>query len=93
VRPEWDVPEGRFEVDKHTISLWHFDEAPGINFFKDASGNEYNLWRSGVWAVEAQGNWQPHGGNLKNKIPKATSTNSDIWLFNLKENSLQPRVP
>ena len=65
VRPEWDVPEGRFEVDKHTISLWHFDEAPGINFFKDASGNEYDLWRSGVWAVEAQGKLATTWGQLK----------------------------
>ena len=57
VGPEWEVPIGKFKVDKHTISLWHFDEAPRSNRFKDASGNEHHLWRSGVIgnvAVEAQ---------------------------------------
>ena len=65
VGPEWEVPKGKFKVDEHTISLWHFDEAPGINFFKDASGNGYDLWRSGVWAVEAQGKLTTTWGQLK----------------------------
>jgi len=65
VRPEWKVPTGKFEVDEHTISLWRFDEAPGINFFKDASENGYDLWRSGVWAVEAQGKLTTTWGQLK----------------------------
>lgn len=65
VRPEWDVPEGKFEVDEHTISLWHFDEAPGINRFEDTSGNENHFWRSGVWAVEAQGKPTTTWGALK----------------------------
>ena len=57
VGPKWEVPKGKFEVDKHTISLWHFDEPPELNRFKDASGNEHHLWRSGViggLAIEAQ---------------------------------------
>lgn len=65
VGPEWEVPEGKFEVDEHTISLWHFDEALGLKFFKDASDNEYDLWRSGVWAVEAQGKLTTTWGQLK----------------------------
>ena len=65
VGPEWEVPKGKFKVDKHTISLWHFDEAPGINFFRDASGNGYDLWRSGVLAVEAQGKLTTTWGKLK----------------------------
>ncbi len=65
VRPEWEVPKGKFEVDEHTISLWHFDEAPGINRFEDTSGNEYHFWRSGVWAVEAQGKLTTTWGQLK----------------------------
>lgn len=69
VGPEWEVPEGKFEVDEHTISLWHFDEAPGINFFKDASGNGYDLWRSGVWAVEAQGKLTTTWGAMKQTYP------------------------
>ena len=69
VGPEWEVPEGKFEVDEHTISLWHFDEAPGINVFKDASGNEYDLWRSGAWAVEAQGKLATTWGVIKQTHP------------------------
>ena len=68
VGPEWEVPKGKFEVDKHTISLWHFDEAPGANRFKDASGNGYHLWRSGFidgLAVEARGKLTTTWGQLK----------------------------
>ena len=28
----------RFEPDKHTVALWHFDEGPGKLRYKDASG-------------------------------------------------------
>ena len=65
VGPEWDVPNGKFEVDRHTISLWHFDEAPGANLFKDATLYGYDLWRSGVLAVEAQGKLTTTWGQLK----------------------------
>ena len=53
--PVWEVPKGKFKVDKHTISLWHLNEAPGTSRFKDTSGNGYDLWRSGTLAVKAQG--------------------------------------
>ena len=65
VGPEWEVPKGKFKVDEHTISLWHFDEAPGSILFKDASGNGYDLWRSGVLAVEAQRKLTTTWGHLK----------------------------
>ncbi|RKU18127.1 hypothetical protein C6500_13995 [Candidatus Poribacteria bacterium] len=65
VGPEWDVPNGKFQVDRHTISLWHFDEAPGANLFKDATLYGYDLWRSGVLAVEAQGKLTTTWGKLK----------------------------
>lgn len=65
VGPEWDVPNGKFEIDRHTISLWHFDEAPGANLFKDATLYGYDLWRSGVLAVEAQGKLTTTWGQLK----------------------------
>ena len=68
VGPEWEVPEGKFKVDKHTISLWHFDEAPGLSRFKNASGNGHHLWRSGViggLAVETQGKLTTTWGQLK----------------------------
>ena len=65
VGPEWEVPKRKFKVDEHTISLWHFNEAPGSILFKDASGNGYDLWRSGVWAVEAQGKLTTTWGQLK----------------------------
>ena len=65
VGPEWEVPKGRFKVDKHTISLWHFDGAPGAKRFKDTSGNGHDLWRSGVLAVQAQGKLATTWGQLK----------------------------
>ena len=66
--PEWKVPKGKFEVDEHTISLWHFDEKPGLSRFKDTSGNGHHLWRSGViggLAVEAQQKLTTTWGQLK----------------------------
>ena len=68
VGPEWRVPKKRFEVDEHTISLWHFDEEPRFSRFKDASGNGHHLWRSGViggLAVEAQKKLTTTWGQLK----------------------------
>ena len=68
VRPEWEVPKGKFKVDKHTLSLWHFDEPSNFNRFKDASGNGHHLWRSGIIsnvAVEAQGKLTTTWGQLK----------------------------
>ena len=68
VGPEWEVPKRKFEVDEHTLSLWHFDEAPGANRFKDVSGNGYHLWRSGFidgLAVEAHGKLATTWGKLK----------------------------
>lgn len=65
VGPEWDVPEKEFKVDKHTLSLWHFDEAPGSNRFKDASGNGHDLWRGGILAVEAHKKLATTWGHLK----------------------------
>ena len=68
VGPAWKVPKGKFKVDKHTISLWHFDETPGLSRFKDASGNGHHLWRSGViggLTIEAQGKLTTTWGKLK----------------------------
>ena len=63
--PAWQVPKGKFTVDEHTISLWHFDEAPWAGRFKDESGNGYDLWRSGAMAVEAQKKLTTTWGKLK----------------------------
>ena len=68
VGPEWEIPKWKFEVDKDTISLWHFDEPPELSRFKDASGNGHHLWRSGViggLAVEAQRKLTTTWGQLK----------------------------
>ena len=68
VGPKWEVPKGKFEVDEHTISLWHFDEEAGFNRFKDASGNGHHLWRSGIiegLAVEAEKKLTTTWGQLK----------------------------
>ena len=62
--PEWEIPKEKFEVDEHTISLWHFDEKPGSIRFEDASGNGYSLWRGGL-AVEAHGKLTTTWGQLK----------------------------
>ena len=66
--PEWEVPKGKFEVDEHTISLWHFDEAPELSRFTDTSGNGHHLWRNGVidgLAVEAEKKLATTWGKLK----------------------------
>lgn len=66
--PEWEVPKGKFEVDERTISLWHFDEAPGLSRFTDTSGNGHHLWRSGAiggLAIEAQRKLTTTWGKLK----------------------------
>ena len=65
VGPRWEVPKGKFKVDKHTISLWRFDETPRTSRFKDASGNGHDLWRSGGLPVEAQGKLTTTWGQLK----------------------------
>lgn len=68
VGPKWEVPRRKFEVDEHTISLWHFDEPPELSRFKDASGNGHHLWRSGVvggLTVEAQKKLTTTWGQLK----------------------------
>ena len=68
VGPKWKVPKGKFEVDEHTISLWHFDEEARFSRFKDASGNGHHLWRGGViggLAVEAEKKLTTTWGQLK----------------------------
>ena len=60
----WEVPKREFRVDKHTISLWHFDEEGEAMRFKDASGNNYDLLRSGL-AVKAQRKLTTTWGQLK----------------------------
>ena len=63
--PEWKVPRHKFKVDKNTISLWHFDEAPWSGRFKDETENGYDLWRSGAMSVEAQGKLTTTWAKLK----------------------------
>ncbi len=65
VGPQYEVPKGRFEVDAHTISLWHFDEAPGVRRYVDASGNGYDLWRGGVLAVQTHSKLTTTWGAMK----------------------------
>jgi len=69
---KYDVPMGRFEVDEHTLCLWHFDERPEACRYADASGNGYDLWRSEVYrkgeearAVQLQGKLSVTWGRLK----------------------------
>ena len=62
---EWKIPERKFKVDEHTISLWHFDEAPWLGRFKDESGNGYDLWRGDSMSVEAGGKLTTKWGELK----------------------------
>ncbi|MDE0483931.1 MAG: hypothetical protein OXI67_15220 [Candidatus Poribacteria bacterium] len=61
----WKIPERKFRVDEHTISLWHFDEAPWLGRFKDESENGYDLWRGDSMSVEAQGKLTTKWGELK----------------------------
>ena len=62
---DWKIPERKFKVDEHTISLWHFDEAPWLGRFKDESGNGYDLWRGDSMSVEAGGKLTTKWGELK----------------------------
>ena len=62
---DWKIPESKFGMDEHTISLWHFDEAPWSGRFKDESGNGYDLWRGDAMPVEAQGKLTTKWGELK----------------------------
>ncbi len=39
-----DTVAGRFEVDEHTVALWHFDEGPDGKDYADASGNGHTLF-------------------------------------------------
>ena len=61
----WKIPERKFKIDEHTISLWHFDEAPWLGRFKDESENGYELWRGDSMPVEAQGKLTSKWGELK----------------------------
>jgi hypothetical protein len=44
--------EGESDTDKYTLCLWHFDEEPEAKRYKDNSGNDYHLWRSGIRAAD-----------------------------------------
>ena len=66
----YEVPEERFETDEDTLCLWHFDEPPIAKRYKDSSGNDYHLWRSGIIAtdpymVESAGKVSITWGKLK----------------------------
>lgn len=61
----WNVPHDKFKVDKHTLGLWHFDEAPWAGRFKDESENGYYLWRRDVMSVEARDKLTTLWGELK----------------------------
>lgn len=38
------IPRGRFEPDRHTVALWHFDfDGSGGSRWRDASGNGHHL--------------------------------------------------
>ncbi|HGJ65121.1 TPA: hypothetical protein ENS27_06995 [bacterium] len=39
--------QSRFEPDKYTVALWHFDEEIGSLQYKDSSGNGHTLFASG----------------------------------------------
>lgn len=58
-------PERRFEIDKNTLALWHFDEGNDSNFYKDSSGNGYTLWASGTTAVDSKSTSATTWGRLK----------------------------
>lgn len=47
-------PQRKFETDQQTIALWHFDEGPGANSYKDSSGNGYTLYAGGTLPVDTK---------------------------------------
>jgi len=58
-------PERRFEANRETIALWHFDEGNGSNFYKDSSGNGYTLYTGGTTAVDSKSKSATTWGRLK----------------------------
>lgn len=54
VGPKFQVPEQGFEVDEHTIGLWHFDETSKLGY-KDQSDYGNTLWLGGIKNVEPRG--------------------------------------
>ena len=60
-----NLPNKRFEVDKDTICLWHFDEKPDKTVYVDVSGNGYDLHRDNVFAVQSQSKLSTTWAKLK----------------------------
>ena len=64
------VPEGSFEVDEHTVALWHFnvDDGRKGSRFRDASGNGHHLTYHGDYLdIQLQGRLTTTWGNLKSQ--------------------------
>ncbi len=65
------TPRNKFNKDRETIALWHFDELSGNRKFSDASGNAYHLeGKNGAktsipFAVEAEGKLTTTWGRFK----------------------------
>ena len=65
------TPRNKFNKDRKTIALWHFDELSGNQKFSDASGNAYHLeGKNGAkisipLSVEAEGKLTTTWGRLK----------------------------
>ena len=61
-------PRRRFRADARTIALWHFDEGPGANFYRDSSRNDYHLFPGGSLAVDSRGKLATTWGSLKRRV-------------------------
>lgn len=65
------IPNRKFENDKETVALWHFDEKHRTMIFSDSSGNSYHLTgKNGAstnnpLAIEIQGKLTTTWGQLK----------------------------
>ncbi|HIE26726.1 TPA: hypothetical protein EYP66_05530 [Candidatus Poribacteria bacterium] len=58
-------PPRRFQKDRNTLAIWHFDEGAWAPRYADASGNGYTLFASGTLPVNQEGKLTTMWGRLK----------------------------
>ena len=74
------TPQGRFEPDKYTMALYHFDEGSG-DVLHDASGNGYDGTIVGAKWVKGDERSRTHEKIASAANMKAPDTPSNGWTF------------
>jgi hypothetical protein len=58
-------PPRRFQKDRNTLAIWHFDEEAWAPRYADTSGNGYTLFASGTLPVNQEGKLTTMWGRFK----------------------------